>query len=106
VLSRYAADAARGVDGVRGLVERALPYRRGVKLETEERRVKVELRLAVDWGASIPHVGREVQHRVREYLKRMADVDADQVDVVVDEIGPAPVTARPHDAHKPGPQRP
>ena len=89
VLSRYAADAARDVAGVRGLVERALPYRRGVKLETENGRLTVELRLAVDWGASIPHVGREVQQRVREYLKRMADVDATTVDVVVDELGPA-----------------
>jgi uncharacterized alkaline shock family protein YloU len=89
VLSRYAADAALGVEGVRGLVERALPYRRGVKLETEEGKVKVELRLAVDWNASIPRVGREVQARVREYLARMADVDADAVDVVVDEVGPA-----------------
>ena len=42
--------------------------------------------LAVEWGASIPNVGREVQERVREYLKRMADVEATRVDVVVDEI--------------------
>ena len=89
VLSRYAADAALGVPGVRGLVERALPYRRGVSLETGNGQVKVELRLAVDWSASIPEVGREVQQRVREYLKRMADVEAGEIDVVVDEIGPA-----------------
>lgn len=87
VLSRYAADAALQVPGVRGLVERALPYRRGVKLETGNGRVAVELRLAVDWGASIPQVGREVQRSVREYLARMADVEAASVDVVVDEVG-------------------
>lgn len=86
VLSRYAADAALGVDGVRGLVERALPYRRGVKLDEDDGRVTVELRLAVEWGAVIPTVGRDVQQRVREYLKRMADVDAERVDVFVDEV--------------------
>jgi uncharacterized alkaline shock family protein YloU len=86
VLSRYAADAALGVDGVRGLVDRALPYRRGVKLDEDDGRVTVELRLAVEWGAAIPTVGREVQQRVREYLKRMADVDAERIDVVVDEV--------------------
>jgi uncharacterized alkaline shock family protein YloU len=86
VLSRYAGDAARQVAGVRGLVERALPYRRGVKLDFDGGRVTVELRLAVAWGASIPTVGRDVQERVREYLKRMADVEATRVDVVVDEI--------------------
>ena len=37
-------------------------------------------------GCSIPTVGREVQQRVREYLKRMANVDAARVDVVVDEV--------------------
>lgn len=87
VLSRYAADAALGVEGVRGLVDRALPYRRGVKLDEDDGRVvAVELRLAVEWGASIPAVGKEVQQRVREYLKRMADVDTERVDVVIDEV--------------------
>jgi uncharacterized alkaline shock family protein YloU len=86
VLTRYAADAALAVDGVRGLVERALPYRRGVKLDDDDGSVTVELRLAVEWGASIPQVGRDVQQRVREYLKRMADVDTARVDVVVDEV--------------------
>ena len=86
VLSRYVRDAARQVPGVTGLVDRALPYRRGVKLELDEGQVTVELRLAVAWEASIPQVGRQVQERVREYLKRMADVEAARVDVVVDEI--------------------
>ena len=86
MLSRYAADAVLAVDGVRGLVERALPYRRGVKLDEEDGRVTVELRLAVEWGASIPQIGRDVQQRVRDYLKRMANVDAARVDVVVDEV--------------------
>jgi len=88
VLTRYAADAVLEVPGVRGLVERALPYRRGVKLDVEDGRVRVELRLAVDWGASIPQVGRDSQQRVREYLKRMADVEADSINIVVDEVGP------------------
>jgi len=86
VLSRYAADAALAVEGVRGLVDRALPYRRGVKLDESAGHVTVELRLAVDWGAPIPQVGREVQQRVREYLRQMADVDAARVHVVIDEV--------------------
>lgn len=90
VLSRYAADAAQEVPGVRGLVDRPLPHRRGVKIERENGRVRVELRLAVDWGAPIPELGRAVQRRVREYLAQMADVEAELVDVVVDEIGPGP----------------
>ena len=88
ILARYAADAAQEVVGVRGVAESPLPGRRGVRVASEDGAVRVELHLEVDWGASIPQVGRDVQARVREYLLRMADVDPAAVDVVVDEIGP------------------
>jgi uncharacterized alkaline shock family protein YloU len=82
ILARYAADAAGEVDGVRGR-----GGRHGVKVVEGDGLVRVELRLAVDWGASIPTVGSVVQARVREYLGRMADVEPDVVDVTVDEVG-------------------
>jgi uncharacterized alkaline shock family protein YloU len=87
ILARYAADAAREVPGVRGVVESPLPGRRGVRVANEDGEVRVELHLTVDWGAEIPRLGREVQTRVREYLLRMADVEPAVVDVVVDEVG-------------------
>jgi uncharacterized alkaline shock family protein YloU len=89
ILASYAADAAREVDGVRGLVESALHRHKGVRIFDENGRVRVELHLALDWGASIPDVGREVQQRVAAYLERMASVEPEAVDVVVDEIGTA-----------------
>lgn len=89
VLARYAGDAALEVDGVRGLVEGHRPLQRSVRVGVGEGgEVSVELHLAVEWGASIPAVGRAVQDRVGDYLARMADVRRAQVDVVVDEIGP------------------
>jgi len=88
ILARYAADAAQGVIGGRGVTESPLPGRRGVRVASEDGAVRVELHVAVDWGAPIPAVGRDVQARVREYLLRMANVDPAAVDVVVDEIGP------------------
>jgi uncharacterized alkaline shock family protein YloU len=88
ILARYAADAAQEVVGVRGVTESPLPGRRGVRVASEDGTVRVELHVAVDWGTSIPAVGRDVQARVREYLLRMANVDPAAVDVVVDEIGP------------------
>lgn len=87
ILARYAADAAREVPGVRGVVERHLPARRGVRISDSDGRVTVELHVAVDWGASIPEIGKAVQTRVREYLARMADLEPAAVNVVVDEIG-------------------
>ncbi|HVA31367.1 MAG TPA: Asp23/Gls24 family envelope stress response protein [Gaiellaceae bacterium] len=88
ILARYAADAAQEVVGVRGVTASPLPGRRGVRVADEDGAVRVELHLTLDWGASIPEVGRDVQARVREYLLRMADVEPASVDVIVDEIGP------------------
>jgi uncharacterized alkaline shock family protein YloU len=87
ILAAYAADAAREVAGVRGLVESRLPPQRAVRITEENGRFTVELHIGVDWGASIPDVGRAVQERVRIYLARMADVEPAVVDVVVDEVG-------------------
>ena len=86
ILASYAADAACEVDGVRGLVERHLPGRRGVRVAREDGRVSVELHVRVERGASIPELGEAVQLRVRDYLRRMADLDVATIDVVVDEI--------------------
>ena len=84
ILARYAADAAKEVEGVR-----ALAGRRGVRIDREDGATRVELHLVVEWGASLPDVGLDVQTRVREYLGRMADVTPAAVDVIVDEVGPA-----------------
>jgi uncharacterized alkaline shock family protein YloU len=88
ILESYAADAAREVEGVRELVESTLTRHKGVRVVQEGGCVRVELHLAVEWAASIPEVGREVQRRVRAYLQQMANVEPDAVDVIVDEIGP------------------
>lgn len=79
ILARYAGDAAREIAGVRGL-----HGRHAVKVDED---LRVEVHVAVDWGASIPAVGKNVQARVREYLLRMADLEPASVDVVVDEVG-------------------
>jgi uncharacterized alkaline shock family protein YloU len=88
VLASYAADAAREVDGLRGFVESTLHRHKGVRVLEAEGGVRLELHIAVDWGASIPEVGQEIQRRVTGYLAQMASVEAEAVDVVVDEIGP------------------
>ena len=88
ILASYAADAAREVDGVRTLVESTLHRHKGVRVLEEDGRLRVELHVSVEWGASVPDVGRELQRRVASYLARMANVEPEAVDVVVDEIGP------------------
>ena len=92
ILARYAGDAAREVAGVSELVGSALHRHEGVRIARESGQVAVELHLALDWGASAPAVGTQVQARVADYLARMADVRPTSVDVVIDEFRPpAPV---------------
>ena len=90
ILARYAADAALGIDGVRGLVEGPRQRQQGVKIRVDDDVVGVELHLAVEWGSNVPDVGRAVQSRVVEYLSTMADLTPATVDVIVDDIGPPP----------------
>jgi uncharacterized alkaline shock family protein YloU len=80
ILARYAADAAREVEGVR-----AIAGRRGVRLSGKEA-TRVEIHVVAERGAFIPAVGRAVQARVRDYLASMADLEPAAVDVVVDAI--------------------
>jgi uncharacterized alkaline shock family protein YloU len=90
VLASYAADAAVEVEGVTGLVESRLPRHGAVRVNGNDRAVRIELHLELAWGASAAEVGREVQRRVADYLERMAGARPQAVDVVVDEIGPSP----------------
>jgi len=92
ILARYAGDAATGVNGVRGLVPSQLHRHKGVRI-VDDGGLRVEMHLAVDWNASIPQVGREVQARVREYLGSMANADVEAVEVVVDEVAPPSATS-------------
>jgi uncharacterized alkaline shock family protein YloU len=87
VLASYAADAAREVEGVAGLVDGRLPRQTAVRVNGEDG-VRIELRLELVWGARAQEVGAEVQRRVADYLERMAGARPRAVDVVVDEIRP------------------
>jgi uncharacterized alkaline shock family protein YloU len=79
VVARYAADAAREVDGVARIVE---GVRKGIRVEGGE----IELHVCVRWGVSIPEVGAAVQRSVAAYLERMADSTPAAVNVVIDEV--------------------
>lgn len=87
VLARYAADAAKEVDGVRGLVPDRLRRHDGVRVTSDDDAVSLEVHLSIATGASIPALGRDVQQRVADYLERMAGSAPATVDVIVHQIG-------------------
>jgi uncharacterized alkaline shock family protein YloU len=88
VLARYAADAAREVEGVRRVITSHLRRQPGVRVRVGEDGVHLQIPVVLEYGMPIAPVAREVQRRVRRYLKVMADVDLSAVDVVVAQVEP------------------
>jgi uncharacterized alkaline shock family protein YloU len=88
VLARYAADAAREVEGVRRVITGHLRRQPGVRVQVGEDGVHVQVPVVLEYGMAIAPVAREVQRRVRRYLKVMADVELSAVEVVVAQIEP------------------
>ena len=91
ILASYAADAALGIEGVRGVVEGSRPRHHGRQGRDRRRggrgRAPSRRRLG---RSTFPRSARAVQMRVAEYLSTMADLTPATVDVIVDEIGPPP----------------
>jgi uncharacterized alkaline shock family protein YloU len=90
VLASYAGDAAREVSGVAGLAESALHRGKAVVISGDEDTLAVELSLELSWGRDAGDVANEVQRRVSEYLRRMANVSPASIDVVFDAVGAPP----------------
>jgi uncharacterized alkaline shock family protein YloU len=86
VLARYAADAAREVEGVAGLTDGA----KSVGVSGDEDTLAIAFTLRLEWGRNAAEVAREVQRRVSEYLSQMADVTPASVDIVFDGVTPPP----------------
>lgn len=79
VVARYAADAAREVEGV-AQVSRV--PRRGMRADGDH----VGLMLVIGRGFVIPDVAAEVQRRVADYLERMTGRRPEGVDVHVSAV--------------------
>jgi uncharacterized alkaline shock family protein YloU len=88
VLARYAADAASEVEGVHRVITGYLRRQPGVRVQVGEDGVHVTVPVVLEYGAPITPVAREVQRRVRRYLKVMADVELSAVEIVVAQVEP------------------
>jgi uncharacterized alkaline shock family protein YloU len=80
-LAQIVQQAAESVEGAR--VRRP---RRGLDLRVDDDHVRVELELAVRYGAVLPDLAREVQAQVAEALTTMVSLDVDAVDVSIEEL--------------------
>jgi uncharacterized alkaline shock family protein YloU len=89
VVARYAADAAREVDGVSAVGARGRQRGKDVLVEGDDRARAVMVRIALEWGSSAARVGAAVQEGVADYLQRMTGARPASVDVVVSGVGPS-----------------
>lgn len=79
-LAQIVIHAAESVEGAR--VRRP---RRGLELAIDDGAAKVEIELAVRYGAVLPQLGRAVQTAVRDALATMCGLDA-AVEVAIEEL--------------------
>ena len=80
-LASLVAQAAERVEGAR--VRRP---RRGLDVELEDGRARVELELAAAWGSVLPDLARAVQTSVADALRETAGLEVAAVDVSIDEL--------------------
>jgi uncharacterized alkaline shock family protein YloU len=80
-LAQLVIQAAESADGAR--VRRP---RRGLEIEVDAGRVRVELELAARFGVVLPELARDVQERVADALQAMCGLTVQAIDVSVEEL--------------------
>jgi len=80
-LTQIVVQAAESVGGAR--VRRP---RRGLDVQVEDGRARVEVELAARYGSVLPEVGRAVQERVADALRTMCGLEPAAVDVAIEEL--------------------
>ena len=96
VLAAIAAAAALEVEGVNSLsahlgsdLAELLGKKnlaKGIQVEMEEEKVKVELSIHMDYGHTIPEVGKAVQDNVKNTVESMTGLEVASVNVAVSGI--------------------
>jgi len=96
VLSTIANIAASEVTGVTamssgiagGIVEKfgKKPLGKGIKVDTKEGEVKIDIFLVVNYGVRIPDVAWEVQENVKKSIEAMAGLKVTQVNIHVQGV--------------------
>jgi uncharacterized alkaline shock family protein YloU len=80
-LAGLVVTAVERVDGAR-----ARRTRRGLDVVVEDGRARVEVELAVRYGAVLPGIAQAVQQSVAEALRGAAGLEVERVDVSVEEL--------------------
>lgn len=96
VIQVIAGYAVKDIEGVFGLGHTGVidditnwlgrnNFRKGVRVELGEQ-VEIEISLVVNYGASLPEVGRIVQEKVKTSVEMMTGLEVGQVRVRVEDV--------------------
>jgi len=90
VITGIAASEVKGLSTMRGnfatgVVERfgKKSHSKGVKVELTDTGILIDLYVILDFGVSIPKVAAKLQSNIRQALKNMTALDAEEVNVHV-----------------------
>ena len=93
VIAGLAATEVKGVSSLAGGITSDMAARRGIKalskgvhVGVDDNRVKVELSLCLDYGYSIPEVGKAVQEKVKSAIENMTGMQVTEVSVKITDI--------------------
>ena len=93
VIAGKAASEVSGVFGMSGGFAGGITevfgkknFTRGIKVDVQEQKVKIDVNIIVDYGARIPDVAFEIQNRVKKAVENMTGLDVLEVNVHVQGV--------------------
>ena len=73
---------------------------KGIKVESENDRVNIDVNIIVEYGARIPDVAFEIQNKVKTAVETMTGLKVDGVNVHVQGVNTAKLTEETEDAEE------
>lgn len=93
VIAGLAATEVRGVASIAGGITNDMVARKGIKalskglhVTVEDQLVTIDLSVSLEYGCSIPEVGKEIQEKVKSAIENMTGMQVTDVNVKVADI--------------------
>ena len=94
VIAGVAVSEVEGVSGMAGgfaggiteVLSGKKNLAKGIKVDIEENKVKIDVNIIVEYGSRIPDVAFEIQNRVKKSVESMTGLDVEEVNVHVQGV--------------------
>ena len=94
VIAGVAVSEVQGVSGMAGGLQEGITevlsgkknLAKGIKVDIEEEKVKIDVNIIVEYGSRIPDVAFEIQNRVKKSVEGMTGLKVEEVNVHVQGV--------------------